>query len=228
MKIDAHIERLIVRKLDGEISDSDRLELDRELLRSAEVRALYESYCEIDALAADVIRTSARGAGDSETSSVPKSSVPKSSVPVLRVRHEVVAHQPRHHKWMIYASGLAACLALVLIWKTPGSDLGKTDFGSAPVSNGNNGWSKGNNGWGDPSLAQHPSQVDHRDGIPASEVGIWNVADLPRQRLDRLTNQNLILVPTNDGGYYLMYMDHVRQVRQPKDQAESLRWNRPI
>ncbi|GJM24906.1 MAG: hypothetical protein DHS20C16_13210 [Phycisphaerae bacterium] len=209
MKIDAHIERLIVRKLDGEISESEQLELDRELLRSADVRAIYESYCEIDDLAADVIRTSARGAGDAV------------SAPVLKVRHEVVARQPRHHKWMIYASGLAACLALVLIWKTPGSDMG----GSNTFQPQN---SSGNNGWGDPNLARHPVNVDHRNGIPAHEVGIWNVADLPKQRLDRMTNQNLILVPTGDGGYYLMHLDHVRQVRQPKDQAESLRWNRPI
>jgi len=211
MKIDAHIERLIVRKLDGEISESEQLELDRELLRSAEVRALYESYCEIDDLAADVIRTSARGAGDLETT----------SVPVLRVRHEVVAHQPKHHKWMIYASGLAACLALVLIWKTPGSDLNNN--GNHPPT-----LTESNNGWGNSNLGDRPINVDHRNGIPAHEVGVWNVADLPQQRLDRTTDQNLILVPTKDGGYYLLHMDRVRQVRQPKDQADSLRWNRPI
>ncbi len=210
MKIDAHIERLIVRKLDGEISESEQLELDRELLRSADVRAVYESYCEIDDLAADVIRSSARGAGNGETL----------STPVLKVRHEVVAHQPRHHKWMIYASGLAACLALVLIWKTPGSNLNRVDPGSPTIAN--------NNGWDNPILRERPINVDHRNGIPAHEVGIWNVADLPQQRLDRTTDQNLILVPTKDGGYYLLHMDRVRQVRQPKDQAESLRWNRPI
>ncbi len=210
MKTDAHIERLIVRKLDGEISETEQLELDRELIRSADVRALYESYCEIDDLAADVIRSSARGAGSGG----------ETSVPVLRVRHEVVARQPRHHKWMIYASGLAACLALVLIWKTPGSNgpLNPTD--GTRFTNGNNG------GW--ESLSHDPVNDMRRNAVSPQDVGIWNVADIPRQRLDRTTNQNLILVPTEDGGYYLMRMDHVRKVRQPKDQAEALRWNRPI
>ena len=208
MKINAHIERLIVRKLDGEISESELLELNRELLRSADVRAVYESYCEIDDLAADVIRSSARGSGETH------------STPVLKVRHEVVAHQPRHHKWMIYASGLAACLALVLIWKTPGSNLNMVENQPPTISRGS--------GWDNPILRNQPMDINQRDSIPAHEVGIWNVADLPKQRLDRTTDQNLILVPTKDGGYYLMYMDRIRQVRQPQDQAESLRWNRPI
>lgn len=211
----AHIERLIVRKLDGEISEGEQLELDRELIRSADVRALYESYCEIDDLAADVIRTSARGAGDGE----------EMSVPVLRVRHEVVAHQPRHHKWMVYASGLAACLALVLIWKTPGSNYQPSPTQRPQAGNVDDG------GWGGFSgNPMNAAQLNaaHRNSILGDEIGVWNVADLPQQRLDRTTDQNLILVPTDNGGYYLLRMDHVRKVRQPKDQAEALHWNRPI
>jgi anti-sigma factor RsiW len=42
--IDERTERLISRKLDGELSESDALELDRALIRSPEARRMLEDY----------------------------------------------------------------------------------------------------------------------------------------------------------------------------------------
>jgi anti-sigma factor RsiW len=50
--VDERTERLIVRRLDGELSDEEALELDRELLRSPRARELLEEYKRIDGAAA--------------------------------------------------------------------------------------------------------------------------------------------------------------------------------
>lgn len=219
MQADGRIERLIIRKLDGEISESELLELDRELLRSADVRAMYESYCEIDDLAADVIQYCARGSSEAGNGSLS---------PVLRVRHEVVASRPKHHGWMIYASGLAACLALFLIWKTPSGAPKHLSQNNGTNQNGYQDRLRVGSGWSDGVVPLTPTNVRHSNPASADEIGIWKGVELPAQRLDRITDQNLIMVPTEGGGYYIFHVDHVQQVRQPKVQADTLLWNKPI
>ncbi len=225
MQVDGRIERLIVRKLDGEISESEQLELDRELLRSADVRAMYESYCEVDDLAADVIKTCTRGSGEAGASP---------QMPVLRVRHEVVASRPKHHGWMIYASGLAACLALFLIWKTPDStfthltqDSHRNADDRTHLSNAADRPQVGN-GWDNGNGRLVPTNVSHANPATPDEIGIWKGVELPAQRLDRVTDQNLLVVPSENGGYYIFHVDHVQQVRQPKVQADTMLWNKPV
>jgi anti-sigma factor RsiW len=46
------LERRIVRSLDGELSEDEQLELDRELIRNPAARCLFEEYRAVDAAAA--------------------------------------------------------------------------------------------------------------------------------------------------------------------------------
>ncbi len=58
-----HIEKLIVRHLDGEATGDEELELNRELLRSPEAHRLFEEYQRIDELGGAVLKEALSGAG---------------------------------------------------------------------------------------------------------------------------------------------------------------------
>ncbi|MCH7597054.1 MAG: hypothetical protein IID35_10895, partial [Planctomycetes bacterium] len=49
--IDENLERLIVRSLDGDLSEDEQLDLDRELIRNPDALRLMEEYGSIDRLA---------------------------------------------------------------------------------------------------------------------------------------------------------------------------------
>ncbi|MCH8147433.1 MAG: hypothetical protein IH987_05470 [Planctomycetes bacterium] len=53
--LDPKIERLIVRQLDGEITEDEQLELSRELLRNPQAHRLWEEYRALDATVGDVL-----------------------------------------------------------------------------------------------------------------------------------------------------------------------------
>jgi hypothetical protein len=53
--VDEQTERLIIRKLDGELSLEEEHELNKVLIRSPEARALLDSYAEQDRLAAELV-----------------------------------------------------------------------------------------------------------------------------------------------------------------------------
>lgn len=48
LKIDEQLERLIVRSIDGELSEEEQLSLDRELIRNPEARRLMDEYRSMD------------------------------------------------------------------------------------------------------------------------------------------------------------------------------------
>lgn len=56
-EIDEHLERQINRALDGELTEDERLELDRELIRHPQARQMMERYAELDALAGESLGT---------------------------------------------------------------------------------------------------------------------------------------------------------------------------
>jgi anti-sigma factor RsiW len=53
--MDDRTEQLVTRRLDGEITEEESLELDKRLIRSPEARAYLEEQCRIDALAGAVL-----------------------------------------------------------------------------------------------------------------------------------------------------------------------------
>ena len=97
---DERIELLITRKLDGTITDEERLELDRALIRSPEHRRLLERSELIDALCAEALHSEFRRPRNGDVSSI----IAKAD----RTR------RPSRYWWCLPAA-LAACLALILV-----------------------------------------------------------------------------------------------------------------
>jgi len=54
--MDERTERLINRKLDGELTAAESLELDKLLIRNPQARALFEEYAAMDAQASELLR----------------------------------------------------------------------------------------------------------------------------------------------------------------------------
>lgn len=63
-----HLDALITRRLDGELTDEQRLELDREVLRSPDVRERFDHTARIDSIAGEAVRSAVEKSG---TSAVP-------------------------------------------------------------------------------------------------------------------------------------------------------------
>jgi hypothetical protein len=99
--IDERTEQLINRKLDGELSDQESLELDKLLIRNPQVRALLEEYARMDEQAGEVIRAVA-------------------CEPVTRIGPQDVlswTSAPRHQWWYSFGlvSGVAAAITLAVL-----------------------------------------------------------------------------------------------------------------
>jgi anti-sigma factor RsiW len=185
------IERLIVRGLDGEITPDEQLELDRELLRNPDARAMFDSYKAIDALSARVIEACAGRR--------------TATGPLLMVPHcDTVAHPRRRRRsWMIYAGALAACLALAIVWQTP--KAGSPNATHSVVDNTSTARQP---------VTAAPGREIPKVGMPGSDVGVWQVNDTIAPRVNRMTDRNLILVPGADGAYYLLTIDQVRELKE--------------
>ncbi len=119
-QVDERIERLIVRRLDGELTDDESLELDRELLRSPQARQLLGEYQEIDGAAADAL-TTALGV-DSNYSSP----FPVVGMPLRRGRHS--------WRWWALPAAIAAGLAVaVVMMPRPQAELQIAKVPAQPV-----------------------------------------------------------------------------------------------
>ena len=101
--MDEHLDKLMIRHLDGEITADEQLELDRALLRSPEARDRYEEYRRLDALAAAAIHDAVARRTNAET---------------VTLGSQAATPLPSRHHWFAYGAALAACIALVLVWQT--------------------------------------------------------------------------------------------------------------
>ena len=76
-EIDEHLERQISRALDGELTEDERLALDRELIRHPELREAMERSAELDALTGEALG-SLFGEGPSSSGTMSEMSGPRS------------------------------------------------------------------------------------------------------------------------------------------------------
>ena len=198
--IDKKIERLINRKLDGELSPEEQLELDKELLRCPAARALYESYSELDELVGEVI---------SECTGYETGNNPIAA----NCRPEIYQKRP-NHRWMFFASALAASLALVVFWNTP-DRISKSGYpttsGNAPVNQTRIADSRM------PTEGKVQPTINQR----FNDAGVWRVKGNNSERVNRLTDRNVIVVPGEDGEIYLLNLDRIREVRLPTKEDEA-------
>lgn len=102
--VNEDIERLIVRRLDGELNATEELELDRELIRNPDARRLMEEYSRVDELAAAAIGTAmgVEGAGGGVIRSIPA----PDRLPLRR------RYSPG--RWLVPGAVAAGLMALVL------------------------------------------------------------------------------------------------------------------
>ncbi len=96
---DERIELLITRKLDGTISDEERLELDRAVMRSPEHRRVLEESERVDALCAEALAEEFNGG-------------------VRSVGDVTVQHRRSERSgwyWWCLPGAMAACLGLIVV-----------------------------------------------------------------------------------------------------------------
>jgi hypothetical protein len=105
--VDKDIERLVVRQLDGEITENEQLELNRELIRNPEARRLMEAYARIDGLAAAAL---GEMLGEDPLSFDP-AKLPSKSQPV--------AARGYHRGWWLVPGAVAAALLAIVVAQFP-------------------------------------------------------------------------------------------------------------
>jgi len=97
--IDERTERLINRKLDGELTESEALELDKLLIRSPEAQALLAEYQGNDALSSEALQSAADGDGAGDDA----------SQPWLR------AERSSRRRWRYYLAAASAIAAAIVL-----------------------------------------------------------------------------------------------------------------
>lgn len=214
--VSEYIERLIVRRLDGELTDEESLALDRELLRCPQARAMFDAYSRNDALAGAAIRSAASHGEASVSAAIESDSIARggrreSEFEPLRFDRRTA----RAHRWMWAASAVAACLALFMFWHTPAM---RTDGGASIA---------------DRNPPHAPIRKNHAPipwvGVPGGDVGVFNAADIAPRPVNRQTDRNYYFVPNkSDGRIYLLSVDRIREMEQPKTAVNDSRQWDPI
>jgi len=96
--IDERTEQLINRKLDGELSEAESLDLNRALIRSPEARALLEQYARTDGLATEALAAA----------------LSEGSRSVYRPAEIEAWASPSHRWWTKYRRGLGIAVAAAI------------------------------------------------------------------------------------------------------------------
>ncbi len=105
MNIDERIERLINRRLDGELTEEEQLELNRELIRNPQANRLLEEYQQIDDLACVAMMK----ALDREET------VPVLSKQLRPATQRVAAAEKQWRVWWLVPGAIAAALLAVAL-----------------------------------------------------------------------------------------------------------------
>lgn len=183
--VDPKIERLIVRQLDGEITEAEQLELNRELLRNPGAHRLWEEYRALDATAGEVLQNLLVD----RHSSFDPTTLP-SPVTVTATRPQFV----RRH-WLLLSGAVAAAILALAIPRPavttnnqPGSFVEKT--GAQPIL------------------------VDHaRRSRPVNEGGLMRNVSMPS--VQRETGTDVFGVLDENGNVYWIEVERTRTLRRP-------------
>lgn len=196
--VDKNIERLIVRRLDGALTEDEALQLDRALIRNPEARAMLEDYQRVDTLASAALADVLGGEVSFDVSTL----TPR--VPAAAAAPPPVIY--RRGTWLIPGAIAAALLAMVL----PTPSWHQQDGSQAAGRTSH------------PTRFSRPvGTIDPRGTAPRS-IGSpnlqRNVSHLPRTR--GKTVRDVIGVMGDDGGIYWIEVDRSRTVREmPKGRA---------
>jgi len=231
-----NIERLIVRRLDGALTEDEGLQLDRELLRNPDARQLLEDYARVDAVASSAL-VEVLGCADGAVADAPADrraadDVGGSRPAVRRATWARRGWRDRYHRgwWLVPGAIAAALLALVVPKPSLDDDL---DTGGAARPNGSGQWvdhapvsgvvpGLADSGAWDGSALSMPGSLGkvvrpgtlspavvapRRDG---SEL-MRNASHVPTVR--RRTGREVIGVIGDDGSLYWIEVDRTRTIR---------------
>ena len=199
ISVNKDIERLIVRRLDGALTEDEELRLNRELIRNPEARQLLEDYERVDALAsaamADVL------GGDQEDV----------DVSLLTEHTPTPSRQVGYHRgWWLLPGAVAAALLALAIPRISfdGAGPSQPSFKQPQVVDGSSDSRIEPAGVNQPSIGQVGSTPLHRGGDSLSR----NVSQLPMT--SRQTGRDVLGVMGDDGNIYWIETDRTRTIRQ--------------
>jgi hypothetical protein len=190
MEHNEHIERLIGRRVDGELSSDEMLELDRALIRSPESRRILDETMAIDGLCGEVLSgiTECEG-GASKMSD--------------RVFDGGGGRRSRGRVWYAIPGAVAACLVW-LGWATFFETVGTTQpvvVVEVPSSVESGGLTV--NGSESRPLAPIGLPGDYRNASTGFDV------------TDGVRGTNVFTVLGEDGNIYLVRVDRLQTMRRP-------------
>lgn len=191
---EGHIERTIIRKLDGELSADETHELNLELIRNPEAQRLLEAYERLDAAASACLADVVGEAQD----------LGFDPIELTRAPRTATSTEPRRSYnrawWLVPGAIAAALLALVMV---------QTNSPPIPADG--------------PLMVQMPRAGIERPieatAIPSSAppAGIRQAGhrEDPR-RIQRRTARDVLGVMGDDGNIYLFEVDRTRTTKQPR------------
>ncbi len=175
-EFDEQIERLIVRKLDGELSLEEEHELNKVLIRSPEAHQLLDDYARQDELVASVMKAEIGSAAPPDLSVVTAGAAP-------------LAQPHRYRSWTATSIGglLVACLALFAVLMEPALR------NSPPAAD--NGAKLG--GIAIPVLPVSQTRGDRFEVLPA-------YMEFPQTEEDSMDRQFVVVHNEKTGQYYVL------------------------
>ncbi len=193
------MERLIVRRLDGALTEDEALQLDRELIRNPEARRLLEDYVRVDAVASAALREVMRGADG------------PLDMPAMTFKVPRRGWFARYHRgWWLVPGAVAAALLAIMIPKSGLNHLGATaPGGAAPLVH------RAPASTSDPELNPTLTLGMERSAFdastqPGSEL-MRHASHRPTMR--RRTGREVLGVMGDDGTMYWIEVDRTRTVR---------------
>ena len=182
-KVDGNIEKLIVRRLDGELAEQDELTLDRELIRNPAARDMLESYERIDRLAAGAFNHTI-GTGETR-------------IDVQTMPQRAVANRAASRRWMwqLASGAIAASILAVFVARfTPGDSPSK-----ATIAEG--------------SRPGPIPQVIRSTPNPSGRENVMHNVDTTGPKMWRDTGREMFGVVGDDGNLYWIGVDRTRTAR---------------
>ena len=194
---DKTIEELIIKSLDGELNEDEKVRLDRAVLRDPGVRRLREEHERIDALAAASLEEALPGEDLSFDPLALTTRAGRSDAnPTAAVRRS------RYHWtwWLMPGAVAAAVVALLMIpLSFPQAHDQKPRIASIPVER---------------PVAQENSLVNRQMNIPK----VQTVLHGPR-KIKKRTDREYIAVLGEDGQVYWLEVDRTRTIKGPRPGA---------
>ena len=194
---DKDIEKLIVRRLDGALSEGEELALDRALIRDPQARRLMEDYQRIDNLTSAALQDALGGAGSTfDTDALPD---------------RFGSAAPRTGYWLrtlVPGAVAAALLAMVIVW-----------FSQSPVPSPESTFTDARRLGPIPTVVREPDYSSANGQVMRNATDTFQPSSRPR--LKRSTGREVFGVVGENGNIYWIEVERTRTIRRPKGRTRN-------